>query len=107
MIVAAARCSGCNLDFPTDFKRCARCGVRTSPYQSATPMDRKDALRIARQSLFEREYDKRCLGVDSRCGPRPAGPSPEALGARDARDPDDRDRRILDEIQHFERALRS
>lgn len=87
MTVAAEQCPICDRLWPTRY--CPCCLETTIPIEEANPIDSAEAKKIAARYA---EFHRRYLDYDN----RREGPTPERLGAQDARDPSDRDRKILE-----------
>lgn len=85
--MSARRCSRCALDWPDRqaFRRCHQCGGRTDWVSNADAMPEPEATSLERRLRFEREYEKYDRGEESECGPGREGPTPEFVGALEAR----------------------
>lgn len=70
--MAALRCSDCGLDWPSsaDYRECPQCLGVTDYFPTVSSMPAEEAKRSRLRAVFEREYDRRERGLESKCGPK-------------------------------------
>jgi predicted amidophosphoribosyltransferase len=77
--VATRRCSACAANWPTDnrYTTCPTCGEKTDYMGTASAMSRREALHLVFEAHYERREQERIRRGD---------PSPEEIGAAEARE---------------------
>jgi len=65
--MAARICATCEVDWPTDYKKCPRCLRGTLLRSARTPIAGDEARSLAAHANFRRAYARYDLGLDSPC----------------------------------------